>query len=63
MDRYIRFQTQLRCGTTGRPAGIFVAAGRVERSNGLNECRRTYLKESLDWFNLNLRAPRLDSGA
>ena len=60
MNAYIRFQTQLRCGNTGRPAGIFVAAGRVEDRQRLPESTRELLRGLLDWFNLNLEVPRLD---
>ena len=59
MDTYIRFQTQLRCGNTGRPAGIFVAAGQVEDRGTLPDTTRDYLQETLSWFNRNLLAPRL----
>ena len=59
MDTYIRFQTQLRCSNTGRPAGIFVAAGRVEDRTTLPDITRDYLQEILSWFNRNLVAPRL----
>ncbi len=57
MDTYIRFQTQLRCGNTGRPAGIFLAAGRVEDKKTLPAETRERLRNLLDWFNLNLRVP------
>ena len=59
MDTYVRFQTQLRCGWTGRPAGLFVAAGRVEDSARLATSTRELLLENLMWFNRNLVVPSL----
>ncbi len=59
MATYIRFQTQLRCGWTGRPAGLFVAVGRVEDSPRLSPSTRELLDEHLAWFNTNLLAPSL----
>ena len=59
MDTFVRFQTQLRCGWTGRPAGLFVAAGRVEDSARTSENARILLRENLAWFNSNLTAPSL----
>ena len=60
MDTYIRFQTQLRCRHTGRPAGIFVAAGRIEDRTTLPDATRDRLREVLIWFNGNLTVPSLD---
>ncbi len=60
MDTYIRFQTQLRCRYTGRPAGIFVAAGRIEDRATLPDATRDRLREVLRWFNHNLTVPSLD---
>lgn len=60
METYIRFQTQLRCSDTGRPAGIFVAAGRVEDRTTLPNATRERLHEVLTWFNRNLTVPKLD---
>ncbi len=59
MDTYLRFQTQLRCANTGRPAGLFVAAGRLEDSGRLAQCMRELLREHLAWFNQNLAVPSL----
>ncbi len=59
MDTYIRFQTQLQCSNTGRPAGIFVAAGQVEDDTTLPDITRDYLCETLRWFNQNLTVPKL----
>ncbi len=59
MDTYVRFQTQLRCGNTGRPAGIFLAAGRIEDRTTLPTETRERLREIVDWFNRNLTAPAL----
>jgi hypothetical protein len=59
MNAYVRFQTQLRCGVTGRPAGLFVAAGRVEDSARVATSTRELLRENLTWFNRNLVVPSL----
>ncbi len=60
MDTYIRFQTQFRCRHTGRPAGIFVAAGKIEDRKTLPDTTLNRLKEVLGWFNRNLTVPTLD---
>ena len=60
MDTYIRFQTQLRCRYTARPAGIFVAAGRIEDRTNTPDVTRDRLREICTWFNRNLIAPSLD---
>ncbi len=60
METFIRFQTRLRCGNTGRPAGLFVAAGRLEESAHLAPWRRELLCEHLAWFNQKLTVPSLD---
>ncbi|MGI9474630.1 MAG: hypothetical protein ACR2NZ_24055 [Rubripirellula sp.] len=60
MDTYIRFQTKLRCHYTARPAGIFVAAGRIEDQATLPDATRDRLRELLMWFNRNLTVPSLD---
>jgi hypothetical protein len=60
MDTYIRFQTQLRCGNTGRPAGVFMAAGRVEDRKTVPTETRERIREVLVWFNRNLTVPALD---
>jgi hypothetical protein len=60
MDTYIRFQTQLRCRNTGRPAGIFVAAGRVQDRKTLPAETRERIRDVLVWFNYNLAVPALD---
>ena len=59
MDTYIRFQTQLRCANTGRPAGLFVAAGRLEDSGRLAQSMHELLREHLTWFNDNLAVPSI----
>ena len=59
MDTFVRFQTQLRCGCTGRPAGLFVAAGRIEDSGRTAACTRELLRDYLAWFNDNLAVPSL----
>ena len=60
METYIRFQSSQRCCNTGRPAGIFVAAGRVEDRASLPETTRERLRDVLSWFNRNLTVPKLD---
>lgn len=60
MDTYVRFQTQLRCEQTGRPLGVFVAAGRVENSPGLPDTTHALLGNVLTWFNQNLVVPSLE---
>ncbi len=62
MDAYVRFQTQLRCGNTGRPAGVFATAGRIEDSPHLPDTTRERLQEILRWFNQNLAVPALGEG-
>ncbi len=57
---YLRFQTRLRCSATGRPLGIFHAAGRVEEWPDLPDATRDWLRSTLKWFNENLTFPRLD---
>lgn len=60
MDAYIRFQCRLRCRYTGRPIGIFVAAGRVQDRKGVPESTQEMLGDAISWFNQNLRVPALD---
>lgn len=59
MDAYLRFQTQLRCTDTGRPSGLFLAAGRVEDREALPAATREQLREHLSWFNRRLIVPSL----
>ncbi|MEM9658778.1 MAG: hypothetical protein AAF961_10490, partial [Planctomycetota bacterium] len=59
MDAFLRFQTQIRCGDTGRPGGLFVAAGRVKYRRALPTTTRELLRERLTWFNRNLIVPSL----
>ena len=60
METYIRFQTQLPCRNTGRPAGIFFAAGSVDDRTSLPDVTRDRLHEVLIWFNRNLTVPKLN---
>ena len=62
MNTYVRFQTPLRCGETGRPLGIFHAAGRVEDLSDLPDVTRHWLRGALRWFNENLTLPRRNDG-
>ena len=60
METYLRFQTQLRCCDTGRPAGIFHAAGSIEDKTNLPDVTRDQLRDVLIWFNKNLTVPTLN---
>jgi hypothetical protein len=59
MDRYIRFQTNLRCPDVVGPAGIFRAAHEFLRTKKHAEYVHQIVQESFDWFNENLQVPRL----
>ena len=60
MSTYVRFQTQLRCRWTNRPAGVFAAAGHLEDSANIPDGTRELLDQHLKWFNKNLAVPALD---
>lgn len=57
MNAYLRFQTPFRCQDTGRPSGLFQAAGRVEDLRELSAEMREQLEEQLAWFNRHLVVP------
>ncbi len=57
---YIRFQTGLRCRSTGRSLGIFFAAGQLQDEEQVKPYFDESLRATLNWFNKNLRAPRQD---
>ena len=58
---YIRFQTGVRCHYTGRSLGIFYAAGQVQDRCTVPEYLTEPLRDSLVWFNNNLKVPRRDT--
>ena len=58
---YVRFQTGLRCRDTGRALGIFAAAARVEEKKAIQPWFEKPLKDTLGWFNKNLRVPKSDN--
>ena len=62
MQRFLRFETQLRCEITNRPLGIFLASGRVEHAATLSDYARQRMLELLDWYNRKLPVPRLSDG-
>ena len=59
MRRFIRFQTELRSTHKGSPLGVFCATVALEEQFDLPDYAQELLRESLDWFNSNLVAPRL----
>ncbi|MDA7977390.1 MAG: hypothetical protein MPJ50_01315 [Pirellulales bacterium] len=59
-ETYVRFQSRRRYSSTGRPGGVFVAAAQVEDSHQVSDATRQRLRETLDWFNQNLKAPSLE---
>jgi hypothetical protein len=61
MRHFIRFQTDLRSPNHGFRLGLFHATAALEQHFDLPEYAHELLRESLDWFNRNLTAPRLPS--
>lgn len=61
MFSYLRFQTSVQADCGPRSLGIFRAAGRLERSEVIDEPLRAWLRPPLDWFNEHLRVPCLES--
>ena len=59
MQRFVRFQTELRSPHNGCRLGLFYATTVLRRSYGLPDYADDLLEESLAWFNKNLRVPRL----
>jgi len=60
MTAFVRFQTQLRCEWTNRPAGVFAAAVRMRDRNRLADTQQELLEQHLAWLNKNLTVPALD---
>ena len=60
MPHVLRFQTSLRDPDSGRPLGLFRAAGRIEERDRLPPSAKDWLREQLEWFNENLIVPHLD---
>ena len=61
MRRFIRFQTELRSPRTGCRLGLFYASAALQEQYKLPEYTDELLKDTLIWFNYNLKAPRLPS--
>ena len=61
MRPYIRFESELPLGRNRARLGLFRAAGILEDTVELPDYTRELLRESLDWFNKNLKVPRLGS--
>jgi hypothetical protein len=59
MVTYIRFQTTLRCPSTGTRLGVFRAARQLQDDFDLTDEELETLRKSLGWFNDYLRVPRL----
>ena len=59
MQRYIRFETKLKCSHVVGRAGVFRAAREFLRVRPQPEYVHEVLEESFDWFNENLKVPRL----
>lgn len=61
MQRFIRFQTDLRSPHNGRRLGLFYASTTLQEQYELPDYADEWLRESLRWFNVNLKVPRLPS--
>jgi hypothetical protein len=61
MRRFLRFQTELRSPRTGRRLGLFRAIGELESVASWARWNEELLRESLRWFNHNLKVPRRNS--
>jgi hypothetical protein len=61
MRAYIRFESSRRCAHFKRPLGVFRAAGTVEEQSDLPGPTLELLRDSLRWFNCNLKVPRQSS--
>ena len=59
MQRYIRFQTNLKCQRFPGSLGIFYAAHEFVRIKSHPDYVYQTLETSFDWFNENLIVPRL----
>lgn len=54
---YLRFQTKIPDGQSGRPTGILVAAAHLRDSNRISMADEKWLREYLDYFNQHLKVP------
>jgi pyruvate-formate lyase-activating enzyme len=61
MQRFIRFQTELRSPHNGCRLGVFCASIELQEQYELPDYADELLQDSLDWFNYNLKVPRLPS--
>jgi hypothetical protein len=61
MRPYIRFESELPLARNRARLGLFRAAGILEDTFELPDYTQELLRESLDWFNKNLKVPRLSS--
>src|SRR6476659_8441319 len=61
MRHYIRFETNLPLARNRARLGLFRAAGVLEDELNNSDYTQELLRESLDWFNKNLKVPRLSS--
>ena len=59
MQRYIRFETHVRCPDIAGRVGVFRAAHEFLRTKKYPEYVHQVVDESCDWFNDNLKVPRL----
>lgn len=57
MEKYLRFQTSMRCPDTGKYVGIFVASGWLKEDGRLEADDTERLNVGLRWFNENLTVP------
>jgi hypothetical protein len=61
MRPYIRFESELPLARNRARLGLFRAAGILEDTTELPDYTQDLLRESLRWFNENLKVPRLGS--
>lgn len=61
MRPYIRFETELPLARNRARLGVFRAAGMLEDKIEMPDYTQELLRETLDWFNENLKVPPLSS--
>jgi pyruvate-formate lyase-activating enzyme len=59
MCRFVRFHTLLRESDTHLELGIFTVLYELKTAGQLTENELDYVQQICDWFNHNLKAPRL----
>lgn len=59
MERYVRFQTNLKCPHIVGPAGVFRAAHEYLRRREHSEYVHQSAEATFSWFNENLKVPSL----